>query len=130
FYRRVLSSTERKEAWSKLGTLWGIKQTDYWYPLDHYEADNVEAFQAPYFDKEVGSEKLRAILQNHGVERVLELREYGPEYELELSAFEPYYNGAEGYWCSEQMDWILYASHESSITIGGEWLLRRVKDIW
>src|SRR5207253_8911353 len=123
-------ASESKEGWDKYGPIWGIVETYYWVTLGECEGKDVEAFQAPYFDEEIGPEKLRAMLQSHGVERVWELREYVPEYELELSAFEPYYNLAEGYWCSEQMDWILYASHESSITIGGEWLLREVKDIW
>ena len=48
---------------------------------------------------------------------------------MELADFSPYYNGAEGYWCSQDMDWIVYASHESSITIGG-WLLDEVERVW
>ncbi|MCD6052439.1 MAG: hypothetical protein K0Q55_3857, partial [Verrucomicrobia bacterium] len=30
----------------------------------------------------------------------------------------------------EQFDWIIYASHESSVTIGGEWLLPAIKSAW
>ena len=57
-------------------------------------------------------------------------RKATPEYELELSVFEPYHNGAGGYWCSEPMDWVIYASHEESITIGGEWLIEAIKRAW
>ena len=58
-----------------------------------------------------------------------ELREYGAEYECDVALFEPIYNGAEGYWSSPSLDWIVYASHESSITIGG-WLAEDVKERW
>jgi hypothetical protein len=60
---------------------------------------------------------------------VWELREYGPEYEQDVSLFDPQYNGAEGYWSSGELDWIVYASHESSVTVGG-WLLADVKALW
>ena len=128
FYRRVLSPSESQEVWAKLQSAWNIK-SGYWYPLaDHPEKD-VEAFQDSYFEKEVGFEQLRAMLHSKTINNVLELREYGPEYVIELSAFEPLYNGAEGYWCDESLTWIIYASHESSITIGG-WLLEEIKRKW
>ena len=38
-------------------------------------------------------------------------------------------NFSEGYWCDGAFDWIIYASHESSITIGG-WLLPEIKKVW
>jgi len=60
---------------------------------------------------------------------VWELREYGPEYTMDIELLDPIYNLAEGYWSSEQMDWIIYASHESSITVGG-WMLDEIKEQW
>ncbi len=53
-----------------------------------------------------------------------------PEYEIELAHFEAAYDGREGYWTSGEMDWLIYASHESSITVAGEWLLEAVKSVW
>jgi hypothetical protein len=49
--------------------------------------------------------------------------------DMSYGAFEPYYNGAEGLWCDSNFDWIVYASHESSITIGG-WLLPEIQAVW
>ncbi len=49
---------------------------------------------------------------------------------LAVSLLEPEYDGREGYWTSEGMDWLLYASHEGSITVAGDWLLEAVKSIW
>lgn len=128
FYRRVLSEKESNSIWKKLKSRWEIPK-QYWYPLMLNKPENVEAFQDSYFEKEVGAEKLQEILRNHGVKRVYEIREYGANYEMELSVFEPYYSGAEGFWCDKNFDWIIYASHESSITIGG-WLLSEIKVIW
>ena len=128
FYRRVLSEQESADIWKELSSRWRI--TDgYWYPLSNHKPDNVEAFQDAYFEKEVGAEKLRAILLNRKIERIWEMREDNKNYELELLAFDPYYNGAEGYWCDGNFDWIIYASHESSITFGG-WILTEIQQIW
>lgn len=128
FYRRVLSGKEGDSIWEKLSSRWQIPKW-YWFPLAIEKPDNVEGFQDAYFEKEVGAEELQAILRSHGVKKVWEIREYGANYQLELSAFESYYNGAEGFWCDETFDWIIYASHENSITIGG-WLLPEIKAIW
>jgi hypothetical protein len=130
FYRRVLSPSESEDIWDKVQSRWGVIRREYWYPLIDRTNDNIEAFQDKSFEKVITTDGLRAILANHGLTRVFELRESGVEYELDLSvAFDPYYNGDEGYWCAEQADWIIYASHESSITLGG-WLLDEIKHIW
>ena len=128
FYRRVLSAGESDSIWQKLRSRWDMAD-GYWYPLAIQKPKDVEAFQDVYFEKEVGRMKLQAILRSRGVETVWEMREDGKNYELELSAFEPYYSGAEGFWCDSTFDWIIYASHESSVTIGG-WLLHEIQQVW
>lgn len=64
------------------------------------------------------------------IERVFELKEDRTEYEIDLSQFNPYYNGDEGFWCSKECDWVIYTSFESSITIAGDWLINEIKRIW
>lgn len=127
FYRRVLDAKETEVIWGQLKLAWGITG-GYWFPLAHRQRDDIEAFQDAYFHQEVGREELQTILRDRGAETLFEMREDGINYELELSILEPYYN-LEGYWCDGTFDWIIYASHESSITIGG-WLLPEIKKIW
>jgi len=65
-----------------------------------------------YFESEIGFELLRKFLIEQGVNYVYELRELksSPEYEQEISAFRPTYGfNGEGFWCSKQMDWVIYA---------------------
>lgn len=128
FYRRVLSNEESKLVRGKLQRRWEIPK-HYWYPLAVEQPENVEAFLDDFFEKEIGANKLREILQKHAVNRIYEIREDMLDYEFELSVLDPYYNGAEGFWCDKNFDWVIYASHESSITIGG-WLLAEIKKIW
>lgn len=128
-FTRVLPPEEAERVWDSVERAWGLSRRQYWYPLASIERPGVEAFQAPYLLGAVPSERLRAILAERGVPRIWELREHGPEYELDAAAFEPRYNGAEGFWTSPALDWIVYASHETSITVGG-WMLDEVKRAW
>jgi len=113
---------------AKVRERWRIDD-GYWYPLSGERPDTVEAFQDTCFARGVPLTALRGMLRGRGIERVWELREYDEEYELATEWFEPVYNGAEGYWTSESLDWIVYASHESSVSVGG-WMLDEVKNLW
>lgn len=128
-FTRVLPRDEVEQVWDSVERAWDLDRRQYWYPLRETAQAGVEAFQAPHFLRAITPERLEGILRERGVTRVWELREDGPEYELDVSALEPHYNGAEGFWTSSALDWILYASHESSITVGG-WVLDEVKRRW
>ena len=47
-----------------------------------------------------------------------------------MVSFDTYGLGGEQYSTSELTDWVVYASHESSITIAGDWLIRILKENW
>jgi hypothetical protein len=126
--RRVLAPDESEAVWSRLRDRWQIP-AGYWYPLTDGTLAGVVGFDALAFGEAVPPARLQGILGRREVERVWELREHGPEYEQDVSLFDPHYNGAEGYWSSGALDWIVYASHESSVTVGG-WMLEEVKALW
>jgi hypothetical protein len=128
-YRRVLTAQESKTIRSGLRSRWGMAERHYWFPLAECTLPDVVAFDTSSFEAAVAHEKLRDILGSRGIERIWELREFGPEYEEGLALFAPHYNGAEGYWSSGDLDWIIYASHEKSVTVGG-WLLGELKAMW
>lgn len=128
-FRRTLAKEESDQIWTQLKAKWEI-DGDYWYPLKSKKLPaGILAFHTDYFgdNKEV---ILRELLTRREIRRIWELREHGDdEYELELALFRPRYNGAEGYWTSSGADWLVYASHESSITLAGDWLVAGFKDI-
>jgi hypothetical protein len=131
-FRRVINDVESRRLWSQLKQVWGIRD-GHWYPLKEGPApSNVIAFHEAYFEKVIGAELLREALQAHGIRKVFQLHEFGPsepEYEIDVSIFAPTYgSGGEQYSTSRLSDWVVYASHESSVTIGGEWLTRIIEE--
>lgn len=85
----------------------------------------------PFFDERVQRE-LRGVLAGREVSRLWELRELETEvdYELDLTLFEPTYNGSEGFWIDSSFEWLVYASHEDSVTVSGAELLPTLKAAW
>lgn len=127
---REIRGSEREQLWRRVADTWGVG-AGYWHPLAGVPRRDVLAFQATYFEQDVvAGGRLHAILAARGIERVLELREGGSAYEILRSDLYPVYTGDEGYWCSDAMDWLLYASHENSLTVGGKWLISAVKAAW
>lgn len=127
--RRTLSSDECKSVWEHVDRHWSTAG-GYWYPLRDGAPANVLAFDADVFNAHVSVADLQSILVAQGIESVYELREFGPEYELDTVLVVPSYNGAEGYWTAPAFDWLVYASHESTMTVAGDWLIRSIQQRW
>jgi hypothetical protein len=122
--RRVLNAEESRGIWQDLKRTWHIEE-GYWFPLRNGPIPpHVLAFHTDYFQNIDGLELIRKELEKRHVSTVFLLHEFGnPDYEIELGIFEPSYrDGGEQYSTSKQMDWMIYASHESSITVCGQWL--------
>jgi hypothetical protein len=128
---RELTDAERDTLWEQASAAWDI-QDQHWHPLAETSRRDVAAFRASAFHEAVGAAGLRAALAAHGVDRVVETREFIelPTRELDLSDADFAYDLAEGYWCDARLDWLVYASHEDSLAIGGEWLIEAVKLQW
>jgi hypothetical protein len=131
-YRRVLIEQESERIWAGLKDRWDIGG-NYWFPLRECDPpSDVMPFHEECFHERHGLELLRKVLAERGIIRVFQLHEFGsPDYEVELSIFEPRYaGGGEQYSTSKSLDWLVYASHESSITIAGDWLSAFFRGQW
>lgn len=128
-YRRVLSGSEVAALWGRVGPRWGANGS-YFFPLADRTDASLRAFNTVAFDAEFPAPRLRTILHAWGVRRLYELREYGDgNYLLSVDCWEPYYDGAEGFWFSDSLEWIMYASHEGSMTTGGT-LTEAILSLW
>jgi hypothetical protein len=128
---QILPSSDCEDAWVNLCVLWDVNQ-HYWYPLRQQDPprNDIVAFYSPFFEEFVGDGGIKRILLQRNIESVIELREGGSCERLPTADVEIYYSGLEGYWTSQAYDWLIYASHEYSITVAGEWLLEELKAIW
>lgn len=120
----MLKEEESKRIRLELKRVWHIDE-GYWFPLKRGPIPaHILAFHTDYFRSIAGQQLVRKELEKRNVSTVFLLHEFGdPEYEIDLGIFEPgYRDGGEQYSTSKQMDWMIYASHESSITICGQWL--------
>ncbi len=127
-YQRVLSPVESSAMWQKLRHRWQITGW-HWHPLTQCKLSDITAFEEDAFEEFCSSISLVEMLSSRGVTRIWELREYGVEYHQDVLLFDPKYNGYEGYWTSDCLNWIVYASHEASVTVGG-WMLENIKAQW
>lgn len=110
----------------------------YWYPLKKIKDDiHVIAFEADFFDDGVYLNLLRDILISHGVSRVTVVPELDHVYVIENfketildidedGAYDlPHHS--EQFIFDKSKDWMIYTSHEATITFAGEWLVSEIK---
>lgn len=122
-FRRVLAKEEHDALHSAFRAKWGN-----WYGgcAESDPSDCVTLHVAAMDDPDSYS-KLRKALIDRGITRVFELRESGNGYELDVEAAGFLYTGDEGFWTSGDLSWMVYASHESSITFGATWLVNQMR---
>jgi hypothetical protein len=130
-YRRVLSTAESIELWQTLSDQWQIRGPGYgWFPLsDDPAPEGVLTFHEELWDARDGEERLRDFLAEEHTERCFLLRELGPpNYELDAALVDVTYDGSEKFLFAAR-DWLLYSSHESSLTLTGR-LAAFIRDVW
>ncbi len=134
-FRYNMHVNESERAWWRLKTKWGIEWGNTWYPLalEIKQPDHVIAFQDLWFRYAIPLSTLRDIIRRHHVQRLWALtpsKERDLDQEIDPALWIPIFYPWETYWTSEKRDWIMYVSHEYSMTVGGEWLLEAIKEVW
>ncbi len=118
-YRRVLGPDESSAWWMSLQRRWGV-QNGWWHPLlSGSVPPDVLVMTGDSMWEGDGVDQVRRVLRDLGRSRVVELREYGADYLLEVEILSPRYTGPEGFWIDEHQDWVAYASHEGTVAFGG-----------
>jgi hypothetical protein len=119
------------ELWESLKKTWQVD--GYWEPLAQVSLEQeVLVMDANAYEAAVAPAALQEKLRVMGVNRVFELREHEaePSHLLAVELFDPYYSLAEGFWFTSDLDWLLYASHEGSVTAGGTKIISAIEEIW
>lgn len=104
----------------------------YFYPLNYTDRDDVICFPQDYFLKDIGLKNLSNCLKKLKVEECYLLDEYKDDNKDFLISNEEIipYNGLEKYYCDNSNEWIIYFSHENTITFGGKMIINILKSEW
>jgi hypothetical protein len=127
-YRRALRESESESLFRQLIDKWKLSGRT-WYPISDTAPVDMLVLRADHFSEYWSTGKLQTRLKQAGVDRIWELREYGASYERALDDVDPVYTGAEGFWTPKDFGWLIFASHESSVTIDGE-IAIFLKETW
>ena len=128
---RLLSRAERVRVWNTVRRQWQIPEHGLWYPLivDPAPRFPLVCFQEEWFSFAITPHILADILKERGIRRVWGITEgTGFVWEIDRELVEPWW--LESYWTSSELDWILYVSHEDSITVAGAWFVEAIKQAW
>ena len=117
---------------TKLKSVWDIEK-HYWYPLYDCKRSDVIAFNDDYIeDIESKISDIKNFLWSQNRNQIFEMHEDRTVWVIETNALDPSYDVRylERFWFDEDMNWIIYASHEGSITFGGRELISALKGKW
>jgi hypothetical protein len=114
-----------------LKSVWDIGD-HYWYPLSDCKRNDVIAFNSNYIDEvESKISDIKNFILTQKINQIFEMREDRTVWIYEIDNLDPsYYDGIERFCFDENMNWIIYASHEGSITLGGRELISSLKEKW
>ena len=125
------SNQKAKGLEKKLKSTWDINK-HYWYPLYDCKREDVIAFNADYIEdmEDKVSDIVNSLLGHNN--QIFEMHEDRTLWIIETTSLDPSYDGRYGerFWFNEDLDWIIYASHEGSITFGGRELISSLKGKW
>ncbi len=114
-------------------------ECSYWYPLKKVN-DKIPVID---FDSEELCDEgiLKGLLQiftSHGIHEMFVLPEFEEGYSTDdlarifLVEDEDGYGfpyASEEFYCDDSLEWVIYCSHESTVTFGGQWLVEEVRKL-
>lgn len=134
-YRRPLAEPEVGSIWQKLSAMWGVPAT----PPPSIDVAtwsrsrlDIHVSDVDTFDRAVPPRVLRSVLWDLGARRVwkLDLPEERWSFEMDLAFVDSGCHWGECYWTGQELDWILYVSHEAELVVGGAALLQAIGTGW
>lgn len=131
--RTRLSQPLANQLKRRIRAIWGVDDSYYWYPLSTPPRLDVIAFDSDYIeDVDQKIKDIQQWIRNQQTELIFELHEDRTLWQIDTASLDPCYDGRylERYWFDQQMNWIIYASHESTISFGGQGLITSLQSSW
>jgi hypothetical protein len=114
-----------------MGEKWDMNtQTGYWVPLDGIKTKHIEFFNFKNFITEFGLQKLKVVVSDIENSTIFELNELIDDNEINISEMDIRDDMTELYYTCKSFEWVIYKSHENTITFAGDILLEKIKQEW
>ncbi|WP_125185482.1 hypothetical protein [Botryobacter ruber] len=116
---------EYVEIRKKLVDKWGAEGL--WIPLNGEKAsETVDYFEYDNFQSVFGITKLSKMVEELQPDVIYEISEVGEDRIIAASEIDEY-GGIEMFYTDSEANWLIYLSHENTITIAGASLLNAIK---
>ena len=126
-YRHRLTDKELLFVREQLLNSWNY-DGNYWNPLDKKSPKETVFLMTNNLTTEDCNEILKFLISKSN-DRIYEVTEDRVDYEIEFDSFDiPLYD--ETIVTDETFEWVIYCSHEDTITFGGSWLVDFVKKLF
>lgn len=105
-------------------------QDFYWWPLNgSTKPADTECFSDEAFNTKFGRSRLVQTIKEMGNN---ELRKINEVHEDEIIKTDDIwsYDGIEVVYCNDKADWLIYFSHENTVTVSGKKLIDALKKNW
>jgi len=125
---RVLTETEAQALRETVERVWAWSGY-YFHPLHKTSRTDVIGFDARWLEARLPDESFRSLLAAHGITEVKWWCEHEPSELVSLTDFRYFrgYGFSETFIVDDVLDWIVYWSHEETVTFGGERLIALMK---
>lgn len=120
--RRILTEAEATALFSEVKTSWAWSGC-YFHPLHSTSRKEVLAFDEEPLEGFFPEEAFRLFLAENGISTVLWHRELDPSEEILVSDLPQLYGLSESFIVDQALEWIIYWSHEGTVTFGGRRLI-------
>jgi hypothetical protein len=126
-YKRLLAEHESKKVRKILSEKWGYD--GYWHPLIEGDTPaNVLFLMDKYI---LPSEQLIIdVVKGISLKKYYAIDEGRCDYKQSIENFNLHlYQGSETFCCDETFEWVVYGSHEGTISFGGAMLILQIKEL-
>jgi hypothetical protein len=101
----------------------------YWWPLNGHKLADTECFTDQTFSINFGIPSLIQTIKDMGVNQLHKINEINEDEVIKTEDIWSY-DGIEVVYCNDNVDWLIYFSHENTVTVSGKNLIDALKENW
>jgi hypothetical protein len=124
---RQLSAKESEAVRSGLRQTWAW-EGGYWYPLQGDSPRHSLALNEERWAKLAPDDRIRALLAQHEPGVCYRIREHDPDEETTVAELDSVYGWSEQFLVPASLEWVVYWSHEGTLTLAGRSLVAWIRD--